>query len=595
MTRVISEEKVQPNGPGLANSVEHTAVLIPVASIRVVKNTRKYIDQERLANLAADIKRNGLQQPITVAATPEVGSYELIYGERRYRAHLLNEAEVIPAFVRTDLTREQIQDIRRAENLQHVQISPIDEAEDFAEALQMKSIEELAATIHHPLRFIRERLALLNLIDPAKTALRTGKIGLDIAKILACLSPERQLLILDRVEAEELNARKLANLLAETDLNLQRAPFDTAECHRCPHNSAGQPDLFAREASGLGQCLNAPCWRKKEEAKALEVVRQIEASGPRAMLTEKTKIDLSDLPADINQDQVTFHLKEEIGDRQLQDCASCNFLFAFVSKSGQILTQKICTMKGCYEEKRKGFHEENKTDQKSQGKAKTAKAKGTKPSSGAKKKPSSDRSPSTQQMSPRNAPLRVREFKKQVYRRFLAEQMRMTPQNALLLLLLAMYHARWSRFWKGDVHLKEYGITVTPPEGDISAFFESLRTFTPEALIDHGGALATKVLSELPLNLTEELVYSHLGATAEQIFTVDRAYYELLTKSEIEATAKEMGLDRFLQIKNQSLSKLLAKPKNEFIKSLIGVGFIPERMPAWLQRETDLKQSEQSH
>lgn len=587
MRTVISEEKLQPDGPGLANSVEHTAVLIPVASIRVVKNTRKYIDPERLANLAADIKKNGLQQPITVAATPEIGNYELIYGERRYRAHQLNEAEVIPAFVRTDLTQEQIQDIRRAENLQHVQISPIDEAEDFAEALQLKSIEELAATIHHPVRFIRERLSLLNLIDTAKTALRTGKIGLDIAKILACLSPERQRLILDRVEAEGLNARKLANLLAETDLNLQRAPFDTAECHRCPHNSAGQPDLFAREASGLGHCLNAPCWRKKEEAKALEVVRQIEASGPRAMLTEKTSIDLSDLPADITQDKVIFHLKEEIGERQLQDCASCNFLFAFVSKRGQILKQKICTMKACYEAKRKEFHEENKTDQKIQGKAKTGRAKGTKPSPG--------RSPSTQQMSPRNAPLRVREFKKQVYRRFLAEQMRKTPQNALLLLLLAMYHARWSRFWKGDVHLKEYGITVTPPEGDISAFFESLRTFTAEALIDHGGALATKVLSELPLNLTEELVYSHLGATAEQIFTVDRAYYELLTKSEIEATVKEMGLDKFLQIKNQSLSKLLAKPKNEFIKSLIGVGFIPERMPAWLQRETDLKQSEQSH
>lgn len=587
MTAEISGETSHRIDPAFTRSGDHIAVLLPVAAIRVVENTRKYIDPDRLADLAADIKKNGLQQPITVVADSD-GGYSLVYGERRYRAHRLNGAEVIPAFIRTDLTLEQVRDLRRSENLQHENISPIDEAEDFARALETKSIEALAGHIHHSARYVRDRLALLNLIEKAKAALRTGKIGLDIAKILSCLSADRQLLMLERVEAEGLNARKLANYLAEGDLSLQRAPFDVTECRRCPHNSAGQPDLFEREQSGLGSCLNAPCWRKKEEAAAARVARRIEENGPRAVLTDKMKIDLADLPPDIDQREAVFHQKEEIGEAQLQECASCKFLVAFVSKrGGEILKEKICSMKRCYEEKRREFHQDNKTQQKNQTRSGGSKGRGPK---GSKRQSApSSRSSAGHRMSPMNAPLRVRQFKKQIYRRYLAEQMQKSPQNALLLVLLGMYQAKWIRYWKNDPALKEYGIVVSPPEGDVTAFFQSLRRLTPEALIVQGGSLAVKVLADLPLQLIEEMVFSHLGATPEQIFAVDGTYYELLTKSEIEATAKEMGLDQFLQMKNQSLSKLAGKPKKEFIKGLLAQGFVPERMPAWLQRETHLE------
>lgn len=569
----------------------HQAVLVPVDAIRVIENTRKYIDPERLAGLAADIQTRGLQQPITVAPDGD-GTYHLVYGERRFRAHQLLKVDKIAAFVRADLTSEQIRDIRRSENLQRENLSPIDEAEDFERDLKSLSIKEIAERVFHDESYIRDRLSLLSLHDQVRGKLRSGKLNVGIAKILACLPQERQLLLLEKVEAEKLNTRQLSNFLSENnDLDLTRAPFDTQECRQCPHNSAGQPDLFERLASGLGKCLQSPCWRKKEEEKANDLVRFIEEGGPRAVITEKIQIGLGDLPNDVDRSLAVLHNRAEIGEEQIKECASCKFLVVFVSKNGRLLQQKICANKGCYDECADRFREANKKEEKPEIKSKNTKQTGRVKGSAGKSKSAGGAQSRPKKMIPQNAPQRVKDMKRRRYRDYLTQHLVNTPENLVRVVILGLIDTRWNRSWSENPKLKAFSDAVKWSSHCTDKAYPLIHKAGREDLISIAGEIARPVCSHLSLHLEEELLYGNLHLSAEALFSVDKEYLELLTKGEIEDTAKEIGLDRFLQTKGKSLAKLAALTKKEFIKGLLSSGFKADRMPAWLQRETTLEVS----
>lgn len=147
--------------------------------------------------------------------------------------------------------------------------------------------------------YIRRRMKLLHLIPEVRQKVRCGAIGLAVSELLSCLPDERQKTVLATVEEQSLNAVQLSNLLThQNDRRLVNAVFDTKECLQCPHNSAGQPDLFARESSGLGKCLYDPCWSEKELARAKSLAKQVEEMGPRAVIAGKIRIGLDDLPRD---------------------------------------------------------------------------------------------------------------------------------------------------------------------------------------------------------------------------------------------------------------------------------------------------------
>ena len=575
----------------LALSPAHQAVLVPVDAIRVIENTRKYIDPERLAGLAADIKARGLQGPITVAPIGD-GTYHLVYGERRFRAHQLLNLDTIAAFIKTDLAPEQIRDIRRSENLQRENLSPIDEAEDFEQDLKSRSIKEIAERVFHDESYIRDRLSLLSLHGQVRGKLRSGKMNVGIAKILACLPQERQLLLLEKVETEQLNTRQLSNYLSENnDLDLTRAPFDTQECRRCPHNSAGQPDLFERVASGLGKCLQSPCWRKKEEEKAIDLVRLIEESGPRAVITETVQIGLGDLPNDVDRSSAVLHNRAEIGEEQIKECASCKFLVVFISKNGRLLQQKICANKGCYDDCASRFREVNKKEEKPDVKSKNVKKTGRAKGSAGKSKSTGGAPSRPKKMIPQNAPQRVKEMKRRRYREYLTQHLVETPENLVRVVILGLIDTRWSRSWSENLKLKAFSDAVKWSHHSTDKAYPLIHKAGREELISIAGEIARPVCSHLTLHLEEELLYGNLHLSAEALFSVDKEYLELLTKGEIEDTAKEIGLDRFLQAKGKSLAKLAALTKKEFIKGFLSAGFKADRMPAWLQRETTLEVS----
>ena len=105
---------------------------IPLAKIRESKtNPRRVFDDTKLAELAENIRQHGVLQPILVRPLPEgeAGMYELVAGARRFRASKIAKRESIPATVR-ELTDAQALELQVIENVQRVDVHPLDEAKD---------------------------------------------------------------------------------------------------------------------------------------------------------------------------------------------------------------------------------------------------------------------------------------------------------------------------------------------------------------------------------------------------------------------------------------------------------------------------------
>src|SRR5579859_345668 len=113
---------------------------IPLAKIRESKtNPRRFFDEAKLAELADNIKQHGVLQPILLRPLPdgEAGTYELVAGTRRYRASQLAKRESIPATVR-ELTDAHALELQVIENVQRVDVHPLDEAQGYAALIELQ-------------------------------------------------------------------------------------------------------------------------------------------------------------------------------------------------------------------------------------------------------------------------------------------------------------------------------------------------------------------------------------------------------------------------------------------------------------------------
>jgi ParB family transcriptional regulator, chromosome partitioning protein len=113
---------------------------IPLGKIHESKtNPRRQFDEKELAELAANIKQHGVLQPILVRPLPKgiADSFELVAGARRYRASKLAGRKSIPATVR-ELTDAEALEVQVIENVQRVDVHPLDEAQGYAALLELQ-------------------------------------------------------------------------------------------------------------------------------------------------------------------------------------------------------------------------------------------------------------------------------------------------------------------------------------------------------------------------------------------------------------------------------------------------------------------------
>lgn len=151
-------------------------------------NPRKTFDEEALAELAASIAEQGLLQPIVVR--PFGMRFEIIAGERRYRALKLNKAVDALCIVRDGDDEPTARALRIIENLQREDIKPLEEADAFAALNDLDPVKWTATAIGRAIgksdRFVAQRLAMArHLADDLKEKLAKGELKVEVARVLA--------------------------------------------------------------------------------------------------------------------------------------------------------------------------------------------------------------------------------------------------------------------------------------------------------------------------------------------------------------------------------------------------------------------------
>ena len=175
---------------------------------------RKEFDREKLDELAQSIKENGVIQPIIVRQSPVIG-YEILAGERRYRASLLAGLRYIPAVVK-QLSDQEMMVQSIIENLQRENLNPIEEARAF-ESLVEKGFThaEIADKMGKSRPHISNSIRLLSLPEQILSEVENGKLSQAHARSLVGLNKEQQDYFFQRIIEEDISVRKLEALLTE--------------------------------------------------------------------------------------------------------------------------------------------------------------------------------------------------------------------------------------------------------------------------------------------------------------------------------------------------------------------------------------------
>jgi ParB family chromosome partitioning protein len=211
---------------------------IPVDKIKRGRwQPRRHFSPESLAELADSIDQQGVIQPVVLRFDRTDGMYELIAGERRWRASMHACVYEIPAVVRNDLTIEQASAMSLVENIQREDLSPIEEAlalkrlaEDFALTHQ-----EVAQSVGKSRSHVTNLLRLLELSEDVQTLLDQGKLDVGHAKPLLPLPKRYQIQLASMAIQREWSVRILTERVNDTKAILSGQASRQTELDRDPN------------------------------------------------------------------------------------------------------------------------------------------------------------------------------------------------------------------------------------------------------------------------------------------------------------------------------------------------------------------------
>ncbi len=169
-------------------------------------------DEKAILELSESIKKHGVIQPIIVRKIAD--KYEIIAGERRYKASVIAGRKTIPAII-TDIDDKESAEVALTENVQRQDMTPIEEALSYKKILDMGYLNqsELAIKLGKTQSTIANKLRLLNLSDEVQEALLEEQISERHARSLLRLPKEEQPNILNRIIKERLTVRKTDQLI----------------------------------------------------------------------------------------------------------------------------------------------------------------------------------------------------------------------------------------------------------------------------------------------------------------------------------------------------------------------------------------------
>ncbi|MBI5683593.1 MAG: ParB/RepB/Spo0J family partition protein [Verrucomicrobia bacterium] len=305
MTTKHKELRVPPASP--AGNIELVAVGQCVPS---PTQPRKHFDPEAMKELTASIREHGIVQPLiardlgpgTVNGKPADHLFEIVSGERRWRAAGEIGLEHVPCLVRP-MTDGQAMEIQTIENLQRADLHPMEEARGY-EALLARcalTVDQVAAKTGKSKSCIYQRLRLCALVPEAEKLFLDGKLDVSTAFLVARVPVKLQKKCAEEVagvhdtyDPTPMQVRQAReHIECNYMLRLADAAFDVKDAHlvsaagacsTCPKRTGNDKDLFG-DIKGADVCTDPDCFREKVKQHLIALKLRMEAAG-RVVLPE---------------------------------------------------------------------------------------------------------------------------------------------------------------------------------------------------------------------------------------------------------------------------------------------------------------------
>ncbi len=209
--------------PGKAEKTKETApasqggeVILKINEVEPNKNQpRKEFDQAALEELADSIKQHGIVQPIVV--TKQDGYYEIIAGERRWRAAKLAGLKEVPVVIK-EYSPQEVMEVALIENIQREDLNPVEEAKAYQHLIEEYKLkqEDVAKKVSKNRTTITNALRLLKLPDSILNMLINGTISGGHARALLAIDDQKkQQKIADKIVKDKLSVREVEKLVKD--------------------------------------------------------------------------------------------------------------------------------------------------------------------------------------------------------------------------------------------------------------------------------------------------------------------------------------------------------------------------------------------
>lgn len=205
-----------PKGTSLDTPAERQ---VPISEIRPnPRQPRRYFNEAKIAELSESIRNQGILQPLVVRKIPQ--GYELILGERRFRAAQRAQLERVPVIVKEVSDAESLE-MALVENIQREELTPIEEALAYRQLIEEFHLtqEQVAQRVGKSRPVVTNLLRVLNLPEEIKENVDKGTLTVGHARALLALNmPEQQLEMARRIMADGLSVRATETLVSQSNI-----------------------------------------------------------------------------------------------------------------------------------------------------------------------------------------------------------------------------------------------------------------------------------------------------------------------------------------------------------------------------------------
>ena len=210
------------------NQEEKASLYLPISQVEsCAGQPRKQFDPDALADLADSIREHGIIQPLTVRKL-QSGYYQIIAGERRWRAARMVGLDQVPAIV-IEADDRKAMELAMIENLQREDLNPMEEAEGYRQLMEQYNLtqEETAQRVGKSRSAVANALRLLNLCPSVRAMVEDGRLTSGHARTILPLSPALQKKAADAVLKSDLSVRQTELLVKKLTAEVKETPAVT--------------------------------------------------------------------------------------------------------------------------------------------------------------------------------------------------------------------------------------------------------------------------------------------------------------------------------------------------------------------------------